>query len=191
VRYCGDSQPASVAGRAAAAVAELGKEGAEGKAPRVDGARCALRMRRGDATISVRHDMRYVYGPQTRVATNARCRVPRMGEPPPPRVVSIIIIWTDAAAPMSTSPPGNSMRNEAEGPQTPRHSRKGHATCCRRLRLLIGSDERSSFSYLAQTPRGLNVLYSLEERLVADIAAGGADTWMPGGIQWEREIVLD
>jgi hypothetical protein len=178
-----------VAGRAAVAVAELGKEGTEEKAPRVDGARCALRMRRGDATISVRQDMRYVYGPQTRVATNARCRVPRMGEPPPPRVASIIIIiWTDAAALMPTSPPGNSMRNEAEGPQTPRHRRKGHATCCRRLKLLIGTDERSPF--LTQTPRGLNVLYSLE-RLVADIAAGGADTWTPGGIQWEREIVLE
>ena len=40
------------AGRAAAAVAELGKEGQralQGKALRVDGARCALRMRRGYA----------------------------------------------------------------------------------------------------------------------------------------------
>jgi hypothetical protein len=37
-----------MAGQDAAAVAELGKEGAEGKAPRVDGARCALRMLRGE-----------------------------------------------------------------------------------------------------------------------------------------------
>lgn len=66
--YRGDGRPAAVAGRAAAAVAELGKEGTEEKAPRVDGARCALRMRRGHATISVRQAMRYVDAPQTRVA---------------------------------------------------------------------------------------------------------------------------
>jgi hypothetical protein len=58
-------------GRAAAAVAEIGKEGAgaaQGKAPRVDGARCTLRMRRGDATVSVRHYTRFVDAQQTRVA---------------------------------------------------------------------------------------------------------------------------
>ena len=54
---------------------------ARGKAPRVDGARCALRMRRGDATVSVRQDTRFVDVKQTRVA-NARCRVPRRGSRP-------------------------------------------------------------------------------------------------------------
>lgn len=58
-------------GRAAAAVAELGKEGEgalQGKALRVDGARCASRMRRGYATVSVRQDTRFVDAQQTRVA---------------------------------------------------------------------------------------------------------------------------
>lgn len=44
-------------------------------APRVDGARCALRMRRGDATVSARQNMRYADALQTR--RRARCRVPR------------------------------------------------------------------------------------------------------------------
>ena len=59
------------AGRAAAAVAELGKEGegaVQGKALRVHGARCALRMRRGYATVSVRQNTRFVDAQQTRVA---------------------------------------------------------------------------------------------------------------------------
>ncbi len=43
----------------------------------MDGARCALRMRRGDATVSARQGMRYADALQTRSRKNARCRVPR------------------------------------------------------------------------------------------------------------------
>ena len=102
------SQP-SVAGRAAAAVAELGKEGTEGKAPRVDGARCALRMRRGNATVSARQNMRFADVLQTRSRENARSRVPRTASRPIRGWyvgIIIIIFGLVPAAPMRTSPPG-------------------------------------------------------------------------------------
>jgi hypothetical protein len=113
-----------VAGRAAAAVAELGKEGVEGK-----GATRGWRtVRLADAAWRRHHlgstgHALVVQAQQTRVATKRKVPGSSDGEPPPPRVANIIIIWTDAAAPMPTSPPGNRVRNQVEGPQTPRHSR--------------------------------------------------------------------
>ena len=69
-------------------------------------------MRRGDATISARQDMRYADALQTRSCENAMCRVPRIvSRLSEGSVVGIIIIWTGAAAPMRTSPPGNCVRS--------------------------------------------------------------------------------
>jgi hypothetical protein len=51
----------------------------------------------------------------------------------------------------------------------------------------VDRDRREKLFLTWGKRRGLNVLYSLEGRLVAGIAAGGASTWTPGGIQWERE----
>ncbi len=86
-------------------VAELGKEGegaVQGKALRVDGARCALRMRRGHATVSVRQDTRFVDAQQTRVAKKQGAGF--LGwRAASPRVVSIII-RTDAVALMPNNP---------------------------------------------------------------------------------------
>jgi hypothetical protein len=100
-----------------------GRGAAQGKAPRVDGARCALRMRRGDATVSVRQDTRFVDVQQTRVAkTQGAGFLGRRAAPP--RVASIIIIRTDAAAPMPTSPPGNRSRSEVgRTPNSATHNR--------------------------------------------------------------------
>jgi hypothetical protein len=66
-------------------VAELGKEGEGavlGKALRVHGARCALRMRRVYATVSVRQDTRFVDVQQTRVAKKRKVPDSSDGEPP-------------------------------------------------------------------------------------------------------------
>ncbi|KAH9057781.1 hypothetical protein EDB87DRAFT_1578513 [Lactarius vividus] len=98
----------------------------EGKASRVDGARCALRMRRGNATVSARQDMRYADALQTRSHENTRCRVPRtVSRPSEGGRPHQNLDWCRGAH--ANIPAWKSRAQWSEGPQTPLHRRREHA----------------------------------------------------------------
>lgn len=85
-------------------------------------------MRRGNATISARQDMRYADALQTRSRENARCRVPRMVSRLSEGRWQHHKFETGAAAPMRTSPPGNRVRSEVGG--TPNSATPPQRTRC-------------------------------------------------------------
>ena len=89
-------------------------------------------MRRGNATISARQDMRYADALQTRSSENARCRVPRMVSRLSEGRWQHHKFETGAAAPMRTSPPGNRVRSEvnSEVGGTPNSATPPHRTRC-------------------------------------------------------------
>ena len=128
---------------------------AQGKAPCVEDVRHALQMRRGDATVSVRHDTRSVDAQQPRVTkTQGAGFLGRRAAPP--RVASIIMIRTDAAAPMPTSPPGNRVRSEVG--RTPNSATLPQSIC-------YGLPEVETAQIL--TNRGRREKHSLENAGVA------------------------
>ena len=163
-------------GRAAAAVAELGKEGEralQGKALRVDGARCALRMRRGYATVLVRQDTRFVDAQQTRVAKTQGAGF--LGwRAASPRVEFRLMPWR----PCQTSPAGIACAVKLGGPQTPRHRRKVHAAGCRRMKLAKYRQDRGRVRSAVFGKRRLGLTYCIAWRQVSG--------WLRG--RWREQM---